>query len=154
MSNSESLSEILDAWTGNRDTLDELREKITRPGAIPLVPFVGAGLTVAMGFPGWRAFLLQLAGECGETDAVTKLLDASQYEEAAEAVEQALSSTVFHRRVSHVFGERRSRECALTGAVMELPTLAKGAVVTTNFDRVLERVYREAGAPFEHVVWG
>jgi hypothetical protein len=42
----------------------------------------------------------------------------------------------------------------LKGAVLALADLAGGAVVTTNFDRILERVFADAGSPFKHVVWG
>lgn len=92
--------------------------------------------------------------ECGKLDEVASLLAEGKYEEAAEAVEQGVGEAIFHRRVAHTFGERKSSECELQGASLVLPDLASGPVVTTNFDRILERVFAEAGKPFEHISWG
>lgn len=150
----EALRKIRAAKTSNGDYLDDLRERLTGARPIPLVPFVGAGLSMPMGFPSWGEFLTLLAAECGKSEEITTLLLEGKYEEAAETVERGLGSAIFNRRVAHIFGERRSKECELRGAVLALPDLAGGAVVTTNFDRVLERVFAEAGSPFEYVAWG
>jgi tetratricopeptide (TPR) repeat protein len=150
----EALRTIRDAWPSNADFLDDLKERLTGLQPIPLVPFVGAGLSMQMGFPSWRGFLAELAAECGKSEEVAALLAEGKYEKVAETVEEGLGPEIFHQRVRHTFGERKSKECKLQGAVLALPDLAGGAVVTTNFDRILERVFAEAGAPFEHVAWG
>lgn len=150
----DALRQIRAAWASNGEYLDDLKDRLSGAQPIPLVPFVGAGLSVPMGFPSWGGFLTSLAAECGKAAEVAALFEAGQYEEAAETVEQGLSPELFNDRVGHTFGERKSKSCELKGAVLALPDLAGGAVVTTNFDRVLERVFSEAGSPFEHVVWG
>ena len=151
----EALQRIRDTWPANADHLKDLEERLKGAAhPIPLLPFVGAGLSMPMGFPGWGRFLSDLAGECGKTAEVTALMATGAYEEAAELIEQSLSPTIFNTRVAHTFGKRKSDECELKGAVLALPELASGAVVTTNFDRLLERVFTEANGPFEHVAWG
>ncbi|MGH9648048.1 MAG: tetratricopeptide repeat protein [Bryobacteraceae bacterium] len=150
----EALTLIRQAPPSNADYLDDLQARLTAAHPIPLVPFIGAGLSMPMGFPSWTDFLTGLAQESGVAAQVAALLSADEYEEAAQATEQALSPVIFNKRITHIFGERKSHECALQGAVLALPDLAGGPVVTTNFDRILERVFREAGSPFEHVVWG
>jgi hypothetical protein len=150
----EAVRQIRAVWPSNGDYLDDLQRRLTTVQPIPLLPFVGAGLSVPMGFPSWGRFLDDLSHECGKQRDVAALLIDGRYEEAAEAVEMALGAAIFNRRVAHTFGEVRSRDCELHGAVLAIPELANGAVVTTNFDRVLERTFAEAGAPFEHVVWG
>jgi hypothetical protein len=107
-----------------------------------------------MGFPSWKGFLEELAERCGESQAVADLLTTNRFEEAAEKVEGALSPEIFFDQVRQTFGHRRSVACQLRGAVLALPELPTGPVVTTNFDHVLERAYIEAGLPFEHVLWG
>src|SRR4029450_8093198 len=42
----------------------------------------------------------------------------------------------------------------ITAALRLIPELANGPVVTTNFDHVLERSFREAKKEFRHVLWG
>ncbi len=150
----EALEQIRAAAPSNGDYLDDLQERLTAPQPIPLVPFIGAGLSMPMGFPSWPAFLQTLAAECGRSAEVATLLGESKYEEAAEAVESGLSSAIFHKRVTHTFGERKSNACELCGSVLALPAFASGPVITTNFDRILERVFAEAGRPFEHIAWG
>jgi tetratricopeptide (TPR) repeat protein len=150
----DALRQLGDAWPSNADQLDDLKQRLTAAQPIPLVPFVGAGLSMPMGFPSWVGFLKDLAAECGKSDDVLAELAEGEYEEAAETVEQGLGPAIFNKRVAHTFGKRRSQECELQGAVLALPKLAAGPVVTTNFDRILERVFAEFGSPFEHVVWG
>jgi hypothetical protein len=147
----EALQIVRETWPSNGSFLDDLKDRLTMAHATPLVPFIGAGLSIPMGFPSWTGFLKDLALECGKSDEVASLLVEGGYEEAAQAVEHGL---VFHRRVAHTFGERRSRECELQGAAVALPDLATGPVVTTNFDRVIERIFAEVDRPFEHVSWG
>jgi tetratricopeptide (TPR) repeat protein len=146
--------EIREAWPSNIDYLADLHDRLTGPHPIPLMPFVGAGLSMPMGFPSWTRFLKNLAGECGLSAEIATLLANGQYDEAADRIEQGLSPTLFNKRFTHTFGHRKSEARELKGPVLALPHLAAGAVVTTNFDRILERVFAEAGAPFEHVAWG
>jgi tetratricopeptide (TPR) repeat protein len=150
----EALRIIRDSWPSNAGYLDDLKDRLTSAHPIPLLLFVGAGLSMPMGFPSWYGFLTALATECGKTAEIAALLAEGKYEEAAETVEQALGPAIFNKRVAHTFGERKSKDCHLQGPVLTLPDLASGAVVTTNFDRILERVFTEAGSPFEHVAWG
>jgi hypothetical protein len=150
----DPLRQIRAAWASNGEYLDDLKDRLSAAQPIALVPFVGAGLSMPMGFPSWGGFLKDLAAECGKAAEVARLLRQGQYEEAAETVELGLSAELFNDRVGHTFGERKSKSCELRGAVLALPDLAVGPVVTSNFDRVLERVFSEAGSPFEHVVWG
>ena len=83
MSDDPLLSEIIPAAPGNADHIADLRDILTVAAPIPLVPFIGAGLTVEMGVPGWTKFLQTLAAECGQTTQVEDLLSNSEYEQAA-----------------------------------------------------------------------
>ena len=150
----EALKQIRETWPSNGGYLDDLKDRLTGPQPMPLLPFVGAGLSVPMDFPSWGQFLENLAAECSKTDEIEALLGEGESEEAAEIAEEALSPTVFTNRVAHTFGKRKSEQCELKGPVLLLPKIAGGAVVTTNFDRILERVFQDAGVPFEHVAWG
>ena len=109
----EALKIVRETWPSNSSFLDELKDRLARAHAIPLVPFIGAGLSIPMGFPSWTGFLEGLALECGKSGEVASLLVEGKFEEAAEAVEQGLGGTIFHRRLAHTFGERRSSECEL-----------------------------------------
>jgi hypothetical protein len=147
MTDDAALDVLRAAAPANADTLDDLRDRLSLASAIPLVPFVGAGLSQPMGFPLWRGFLEGLAGECGAAEETRGLLDAGEFESAAEAVELALSPELFHRRLAQRFGKRKSAGCALRGPMLALPSLPVGPVVTTNFDSLLERVFEESGRP-------
>src|SRR5690242_16763987 len=109
----DALTTLRQTWPSNADYLDDVKERLTSSRPIPLVPFVGAGLSIPMGFPSWSGFLSALATECGAADTVSALLAAGHYEEAAEVVEHALSAAIFHKRVAHTFGARKSRACIL-----------------------------------------
>src|SRR5579872_7186603 len=143
MSQNDAVDQIRTVCPSNAGFLDDLRDRLACARTISLLPFVGAGLSVPMGFPCWREFLGNLAAECGQAIAVESLVKEGRFEEAAEVVERELGEAIFNRRVAHTFGERTSKQCELKGAVLALPDLADGAVVTTNFDRVLERVFAE-----------
>ena len=150
----EAVREVRAARASNAAYLDNLKGRLTSPHRIPLVPFVGAGLSIPMGFPSWTGFLTPLAADCGKSAEIADLVDACRYEEAAEAVESGLGAEAFHTLVTHEFGKVRSYTGELKGALLTLPDLASGPVITTNFDRLLERVFAEANVPFEHVAWG
>jgi hypothetical protein len=52
-----------------------------------LTPFVGAGLSAPFGFPTWHSLLEQLSTSLGMEGEIKSLLEASQFEEAAERLE-------------------------------------------------------------------
>jgi hypothetical protein len=59
----------------NADYLDELKERLTGSRPIPLLQFVGVGLSVFVGFPSWSGFLLGQAAK-GLSRDYTKRLDS------------------------------------------------------------------------------
>jgi len=108
-----------------------------------IVPFVGAGLSFASGFPTWRAFLIDAATRRGVNAEVETLLDHRQYEKAAQRVRDAWEYAAFRSLMRETF----ARDVEPAGAVLRLPALTQGLLVTTNYDRVLEEVYRRAAKP-------
>lgn len=130
-----------------------LIERQGRSG-LGLVPFVGAGLSAGFGFKDWRSLLLGAAPP-GLRKEVRELLDANDYEGAAEALLVELGADGFQNMVAVEAGDRRLSSQALrSGTLALLPLLADGPVVTTNFDRLLEHAFAANGRGFESVVSG
>lgn len=142
----ESARKMLDEF-GLQNRFGKLKEVYTR-GAV--IPFVGAGLSVPSGYPGWTVFLKQQIHET-TIDLVEfdQILSAGQYEEAAQRLADALGPA-FNEGVESAFG--RSREIA--GCVQMLPHVFDSCVITTNFDDVAKRCYEAEGKPFSEELSG
>jgi hypothetical protein len=127
------------------------RQGRTSPG---LVPFLGAGISTAFGFKDWKNLLLS-ATPPRLIARVEKQLAENNYEGAAETLLKELGDDGFQNMVSASAGDSNLASFDFrTGMVSLLPLLASGPVVTTNFDRVLERAFEVNGAPFESVISG
>ena len=135
----------------NRDNLKDLLGAI---GGAGLIPFVGAGLSQPFGFPTWATFLREQAATVGAEPLINERLARGEYEEAAEELQRALGGLAFEDAMRRTFGERELTGSLPDSAMRALPHLATGPVVTTNFDRVLETVFKDAGVEFEEVALG
>lgn len=136
----------------NKENLQDLIETLHQgPG---LIPFVGAGLSRAFGFPGWGEFLCERARAAGAEAKIQERLAKGEYEEAAEDLQLALGAQAFEDAIRHTFRAHDIKGEHPDAAVRALPTLPIGPVLTTNFDRVLETVFEDAGMPFEETVCG
>lgn len=136
----------------NRDNLEDLLAALR--GGPGLIPFVGAGLSRPFGYPEWGDFLRIQATAAGIRDALEARLASGEYEEAAEDLQQALGLLAFEDAIRRTFGAGDIRGRLPDAAVRALPALARGPVLTTNFDRVLETVFDEAGRRFDECVAG
>lgn len=117
-----------------------------------VMPFVGAGMSMATGFPPWGAFLQSLLADAPqEAVNVQAMLALGEYEEAAQHVHDILTPGVFDAEIAERMGSHRLDAC---GAVTLLPSLFSGEVVTTNFDYVLMNAYRNANLPFTTIIGG
>lgn len=133
----------------NRNSLDLLVEQVRSPMGI--VPFVGAGLSVSFGFPSWPKFLTEAAAFHSNPETVLAKVQANDLIEAASLLYED-GDDRFQRLVEKWFGGPVSEEQASAGAVSLLPLLARGPVITTNFDHVLEAAYQAAECPFESII--
>jgi hypothetical protein len=100
--------------------------------------FVGAGLSMGAGLPGWADLIEPLAEQCGcEGDDLLKIAQA--YE---DAIGRVALITHLQRELSSVGVEPTANHALLTRLPIEV-------VVTTNFDNLLERAYHrvEPGSP-------
>lgn len=97
---------------------------------------------------------MEQARAAGVEPRVCALLDAGEFEQAGEEAFHARGHRAFLNAIDAEYGDAKLQGKPLDGAAAVLPRLARGPVITTNFDHVLERVYENAGAPFERVVWG
>lgn len=142
----ESAKNILDEY-GIQDRFGRLKEVYGR-GAV--APFVGAGLSVSSGYPGWTAFLKQRVRETSlDPIDFDQLLGDGKYEEAAHRLADSLGPA-FNEAVENAFG--RVRE--ISGCVQLLPHAFDSCVITTNFDDVTKRCYEAAGKPFSEELSG
>lgn len=149
---SNTVRDILSCIGENSDQLRRLEAQIA--SRVGVVPFVGAGLSVTYEYPTWRAFLTQQAQQANIESAIRHRLDAGQYEEAAEDLLSTRGQRAFHDAIEATFGPHVIAGRTLNGVVMQLPQLASGPVVTTNFDPLLETAFSQAGMPFDSIAVG
>lgn len=98
-------------------------------------------MSILSGYPGWTSFLREVHRDTEvEKDVFDDLIERGQFEEAAELLSNDLSPAGFSERVESSFGTLRD----VGGCVKKLPYIFNSAVITTNFDSVLDRVYKES----------
>lgn len=138
-----------DQFRNNLQVFDELKRSCQRGFVIP---FVGAGMSKSAGLPDWKQYLLGLCDDAGlDEDAMRERLEVqADFEGAMNDIVLRLGINWFERDFERNF--RVANE--VSGAVALLPKLFDGSVITTNFDRVLERVYEDDGKAFEEKVTG
>ncbi|MBN2024092.1 MAG: SIR2 family protein, partial [Pirellulales bacterium] len=136
----------------NERNLRLLVEQIKAPTGI--IPFVGAGMSVPFGFPAWRPFLISQAPDSTTRQQIVELLDQGLYEETAEALLDALRANSLQDAIDHTFGAHRLPDPLPPAPIRQLPRLCSGPVLTTNFDPVLDEVFKSAGRPFDDRILG
>ena len=154
MSSESAILQLLGSIPANAITLPKLVEQLQTRNLV--IPFVGAGMSVPFGYPQWGEFLLKTAELVGKADieSVKEHLGAGRYEEAAELLIIALEQRCFNDQMESYFGDEVRKSKILSGAILQLPRLGSGPVITTNFDGLLEEAFRSQGHPFELVVTG
>jgi hypothetical protein len=136
----------LDWRKSQRQRFDRL-VVMSRRGAV--VPFVGAGLTIPCGLKGWQSFLYHLADESLTDHAIiARYIQAGEYEEAAELLSTEMGERWFAEQIETEFG----RHVDPKGAVCLLPRLTKTCIITTNFDHVIESVFRDQKSLLERAI--
>lgn len=133
----------------NRNVFDILVAQLR--SAVGVVPFVGAGLSIPLGFPGWPAFLRDAAASHRTPERVLDLVRQNELIKAASLLEKP-DRDRFQRLVEKWFGAPVTDDQVRSGPISLLPLLCKGPSITTNFDRVLETAFRVAGQKFDRPI--
>jgi hypothetical protein len=138
--------DILDDFE-QRERFERLKQSFSKNS---VVPFIGAGISHASGYPLWTVFLKKLAQL---TDITFEELDAKliagKYEEAAQDIADELGPE-FSERIESAFGDKKE----IKGVVQLLPALFDCPVVTTNYDSLLKRCYDAQNIHFDEVISG
>lgn len=116
-----------------------------------IAPFVGAGLSKACGYPMWGEALRKIAQKLnglGVQD-IEPLMAQYDYLQAAQVLHEASAQQVEH----FIKTEFRQRG-AINGPVRLLPDLAHGCIVTTNFDTVIEDLFRDRNQALDGYMHG
>lgn len=140
--------EILGLYRNNKRRFRNLKESYKR-GVV--IPFLGAGMSIPSGYPGWTNFLLQL---CNDTEVSEKdlmrLLSDGKYEEAAQMLADNMPIGSFSEAIDNTFGHDEK----LKGPVQLFPYIFQTSLITTNFDNVIKRCYDTAGLSFSETLSG
>ncbi|HXQ33468.1 MAG TPA: SIR2 family protein [Anaerolineales bacterium] len=140
---------ILDQF-GNRDRFQKLEDACKRGIVIPVI---GAGMSFTSGYRTWTEYLWWLHTDSHvPASELEHLITAGAYERAAELLLADLGERLFNERLHSTY--RTSDSYAVRGPINYLPRLFQKAVLTTNFDGVLEFIYTIQGRPFKRVLLG
>lgn len=163
----EAFDAAFTAWCDNKneerlskaDEILELHDNADRFNALQksfkqgsVTPFVGAGLSIPSGYPGWTSYLYQLRRETTVSEAkLDSFIAKGEYEEAAQALYDAMPPDAFDEHLENKFD---AKDGQLSGCVRFLPHCFTSSVITTNFDGVLKRCYDDFRKPFDEELLG
>ena len=137
---------------GNINTLKSLIDLIKNNNVIP---FVGAGMSIDI-YGSWGTALERIMdGHIFDQEAkdIQELINSGSYEEAADEISDSLGMACFLDQMIAVFGEPVKDDILKEMSVRYLPRIFKNSlVVTTNFDKVLERTFLKEQYAFEEKV--
>lgn len=128
------------------------RELIAAVERSRVVPFVGAGMSKPMGMPLWDEALRELLSRLPAADVagITEMINTGRHIAAA----QALAAHDPVQTENFIRTKYRVQEIRLAGPMLLLPRIAKGCVITTNFDDAIEQVYGKDGVHFDAYMHG
>jgi NAD-dependent SIR2 family protein deacetylase len=115
---------------------EHFNQLIDRLEAGDVIPFIGAGISKAGGFPTWEEHLRTQGRTAGlDTELVTTLLAEGEYEKLIESIESKRGREVFEQEIRDAF----SRTGAITQTTLLITELFTDTLITTNYDRLLEQ---------------
>lgn len=123
----------------SKDNFNEL-VKVVKKNKV--VPFIGSGLSVSSGYKAWVSYLKELAQEISKESEVNEFLKNAQYEESAEFLSEQLGRESFNSKIDFKFAENSSKPI---GIINLIPRITNGTIVTTNFDKLIEKVFLNNG---------
>jgi hypothetical protein len=112
--------------------------------------FIGAGLSQGAGLPGWPRLLEQMMAWGKENNVDFSEDDEKELKTAihqgellwvAEELRERLGKPAFHQFMREVFQKSKPRP---TDAHRLLPAIPFSSALTTNYDRLLEKVYEDS----------
>lgn len=106
-----------------------------------IVPFIGAGMSQSCKLPLWREALDEMAARIPQLDktAFAAAVSAFNYTDAAQLL-WSVDDTQVRNYIRNRFDKSIATKEKIRGAVLLLPRISKGCVITTNFDNVVETV--------------
>ncbi|ADT69763.1 MULTISPECIES: SIR2 family protein [unclassified Pseudoalteromonas] len=125
-----------------------------------VAPFVGAGVSAAAGYPSWDTVLKELGKKLTNVDnlQVEELLANERYLELAQLLADASSSQLNnHIRTTFRIKSTIEQDKTLVPDVIKLlPRLCAGAMVTTNFDTLIESWFKahKTASEFDGILCG
>ena len=130
----------VDEFTNNENAYDQLLSLIRNKATV--IPFVGAGFSVAAGCPSWSEYIVSQAVNARMVEEdVRQRLKAGEHEQLMNEVIDKLSLNIFQRDFRAQFeGSKISPSLSPSS---ELIGLFDECYITTNFDRVLEQCHDE-----------
>jgi hypothetical protein len=117
-----------------------------------VVPFVGAGFSVAAGFPGWFALLREICAEVAPAEDFAAVLKSCSNDPLGVAefllVRSGGNIGPIRHRMSSVL---RTPDSFVSSAHIDLANLQLPVVYTTNFDELIEETHRLLNRPVETI---
>jgi NAD-dependent SIR2 family protein deacetylase len=105
-----------------------------------VVPFLGAGISVAGGFPTWKDHLRQQGETAGiDSSHIKKLLADGQYEIIISEIEEKRGHEVFTQEIRDAFSHRGS----IPDVVKRITELFSATIITTNYDGLIDHAYKK-----------
>ena len=118
--------------------VEHFNQLVERLEAGDVVPFIGAGISKAGGFPTWEEHLRTQGRTAGlSAEQVEELLTDGAYEKVIELIETERGREVFEQEIRDAF----SRTGSLTETIFLITELFTDTVITTNYARLLEQAY-------------
>lgn len=144
------ISEILNIGSNKRN-FKELVSCCTKNN---IIPFIGAGMSVPI-YRLWNDTLINISNKSFDSDfpsIIQNLLDNAAYEKAASCILQELGEGEFYSALAEEFNKNKIKKIT-SMAVSVLPKIFKGMVITTNFEKLLETVYKTIGNEFNEITY-
>lgn len=105
--------------------------------------FVGAGVSMAAGYPSWAALLHEIGEELG--------VDSTDTHDLAALAQWSIQESGGATRVRQVLKEELGADKPIPEALEIIARLPTRHVWTTNYDRLIERAFRSIGRPIDSI---
>lgn len=158
----------LDRYLSDQKTKKIFKDIVNAVNKQRIVPFIGAGMSLSSGYPLWgkaiEDILLKIENDINQKhkdsgkkakDSVTKkdlkeikrlreLLKDNKYILVADGLFK-LNETIVKAYIRETFDSDNEK---INGPINLLPKLVNGCIITTNYDGLLEDVFKKNGKPF------